>query len=205
MTGQNPLSYNSRNPSGFIVANSVDAQGNLQTAQGHGDNYAASYAARLFGGASQAGATLSAGLATTYTGLCLSNPAGSGKNLIVQAVSAELIVAPAADLALGLIAGWSAAGVVTHTTPVTAFGTEKIGSATLASIAKLDAACTIVGTPAWLRWMFANSASAGLGGFYVDLKGGIILIPGAYLAIGGNVAGPAAGMLGSFEWEEAPV
>lgn len=198
--GQSPLAFVALSSKKAVTPGQVDALGNLGVAQGHGDYFQNTNAGTTFGGANQAGATLSAGLATTYTGLCLSNPAASGKNLAIQNVNAQIIVAPGAVLALGLIVGFSAAGVVTHTTPITLLQNSLINGA--APVAKLDAACTIVGTPAWFRWLFANAASAGLGGFNYDAKGGIIIPPGGYIAIGANVAGPTAGLVGSFEWTE---
>lgn len=199
--GQSPLAFVALSKAKAITPGAVDGQANLATAQGQGDYYTGALAGRQFFGASQGGVTLSAALATTYTGLCLSNPAASGKNLALQRVNGQVLVAPGATLALGLIVGFSAAGVVTHTTPITAFGNSLINGGN-ASIAKLDAACAIVGTPEWYRWLWANGASAGLGGFNTDIGGGLIIPPGGYVALGANVAGPTAGVVGSFEWTE---
>lgn len=200
---QNPLAFIAKNKSNAVVPGFLDAQSALFGAQRHGKYYEASYGATLFGGANASGATLSAALATTYVGLCLSNPAANTNNLIVQRVTGQIIVAPAAVLALGLIVGYSAAGVVTHTTPVTPI-TKKPGSGATAT-GKLDAACTIVGTPAWCDWLTTTPLAADLPGFVYDVDGAIVIMPGGYCAIGANVAGPSAGFVGSFEWEEAPL
>lgn len=203
---QGPLAATiAKNTSNAQVALQLDQQGALGVGQAHGKYYASSKAKRTFGAANLlAGAALSAGLATTYTGFCLSNPAGSGKNLVVQKVSGIIIVAPAAVLALGLIKGFAAGGITAHTTPIVGIASEFIGDAT-ASIAKADAACTLVGTPVFDRWLAGNAASAGLFGFLTDIDGEIVIPPGGYLAIGANVAGPAAGLVGSMTWEELPV
>lgn len=172
----------------------------------HGRKYTQSYLGNRFGGAnsSAAGVTTSAGLATTYLGLCLSNPAGNTKNLVIGKVSAQFIVAPATVTAIGLIVGYSAAGVVTHTTPLTPLS-KLIGSTTIATTAKLDSACTIVGTPAWLEWLTETLIATDLPSFNGDMEGSIVLPPGAYCAIGTSIAGPASGFVGSFDWEEVPV
>ena len=84
---------------------------------------------QLFMGANPSGVTTSAALATTYVGLCLSNPAGNasgGKpiNLLVRRVSGVVIVAPAAVLAFNLITGYAAGGVTVHTTALTPFSAQ---------------------------------------------------------------------------------
>lgn len=198
---QGPLAaYGAKNPQGFAAPTNVDAQGAQLGAQAHGKYYEAAYAGRLFVGANVTGATLSAALAATYTGLCLNNPAGSGKNLSVQRITGQAIVAPAAILALGLIGGFLAAGITVHTTALTPLS-QKLGSG-LAPVGLVDAACTLVGTPAWFARLTTTQLSADLFGFVYDADGAIVLEPGAYLAIGANAAGPASGFVGSIEWEE---
>lgn len=182
-----------------IGVGQLGPQNSLWSDSRHARDYTAAFNQVLFFGANATGATLSNGLATTYTGLCLSNPAGSGKNLAVIAVGISINVATASSLAVGLISGWSSAGVVTHTTPVTGIANGFIGS-TAASIAKLDAACTIVGTPLWTRLLLEASTGVAAGNF--DLNGQLVIPPGGYVAIGASAAGSASGLLGSFLWEE---
>lgn len=202
---QGALGSNVAVEGGARVPLSLDSQGAASFAARHGALNAAALAAVLFAGANQAGATISAALATTYTGLCLSNPAGSGVNLSLLRVSGSLIVAPAAEIAMGLITGWSAAGIVTHTTALAPRCTFEHSTAPKAN---LDAACTIVGAgtsvPAWARWFNSSPTATGIFGFDEDMAGGLIIPPGGYVAIGANVAGPAAGLLGSMLWEEIP-
>lgn len=219
-----------QNPIGAFVARKftnafgpaqLDQQGALWDSQRHGKYYAAAYGApasapggqvagSLFRGSNQTGATLSNALATTYTGLCLNNPAASGVNLAVKRVAGVLNVAPTAFIALGLITGWSAAGVVTHTTSldadvVSAYVGAAASSGSVvgpASKAHLDAACTIVGTPLWDRWITASVMTADPCNFYVDIDDDLIIPPGGYVAIGASEAGPTSGLLGTFMWEE---
>lgn len=201
---QGPLKASVAQKSGKGVQFQLDPQGNQPVAPGHGEYYVPSLAKQMFSGGNQSGATLSAALATTYTGLCLSNPAGTTKNLIVKRVTGIIIVAPAAFLGLGLITGFAAGGITVHTAAITQINNDFIGDAT-ASIAKLDAACTLVGTPAWNRWLAGEAATATNPQFVLDMKDVIIVPPGGYVAIGANVAGPTAGLLGSFEWQEQTI
>lgn len=201
--GQNPYGAQIALKAGTTVPGfaALDLLGGLSV-NALGRNAAGAFGKKLFAGANQAGATLSNGLATTYTGLCLSNPAASGKNLYVGRVTGAFVVAPAAFIGIGLIQGFVAGGITAHTTPVTPTPVL-IGDATI-PVAKVDAAATLVGTPAWLKWLWASTATGGLGTFSQDQEGAIVIPPGGYIAIGTLLAaGPTAGFIGSFEWIEA--
>jgi hypothetical protein len=222
MAGQSPLAFIANLFSGAIGAGRLDQQRALWETQRHGKYYASTYgtpiipspltAARAganFRGSNSASATLSAGLATTYTGLCLSNPATATVNLKVRRFAGAMFAAPGTFIALGLISGWAAAGITVHTTAInTNILNGYIGAApTAGSIvgpapqANLDAACTLVGTPLWDRWITGNASSGALVSFAIDLDDDTIIPPGGYMAIGANVAGPA-GFLGTAGWEE---
>lgn len=188
---------------GAFGAPNLGKQGDLSQSALHGEKYTQAYGGNLFTGASPSAVTLSAALATTYVGLCLSNPAANTKNLVVRRVSGVIIIAPATFLALGLVAGYAAGGITVHTTPITTLASALVGTGA-APTAKLDSACTLVGTPYWADWLQANAATGGNANFSTDIQGGLVLPPGAYVAIGANAAGPASGFLGSFEWEEVP-
>ena len=187
-----------------LTPSQLDVEGNTQSVQAHGNSYNAAFNKRLFFGANQAGVTTSAALATTYTGLCLSNPAASIANLSVRRVSGALIVAPAALTAYGLIVGWSAAGIITHTTPLTSLQPEFIGNTTVPQ-ALVDAACTLVGTPAWNAFFAITPSTTGVVGFNMDINGEIVIPPGGYMAIGSTIAGSSSGLLASISWEEIPL
>jgi hypothetical protein len=208
---QGPLPfYSAQNPLKVPAPQHLDAQGAQYVVERHGSSFGATYNGNIYWGANQAGVTTSAGLATTYVGICLSNPAGSGKNLAIGKVSAYLTVAPAV-LGVGLIVGYAAAGVVTHTTPLTVYSdligaTASAPNGTLVGtpVGLVDGACTIVGTPLWRQPLGVGLVSANLLSVWEDMNGSIILPPGAYLAIGTNVAGPTSGFWGSIQWEENP-
>lgn len=199
---QYPLSLNMQRPgSTAFTAIEGDSEGNTQIVQVHGTTYNAAFNKRLFFAANQSGVTTSAGLATTYTGLCLSNPAASTVNLTIRRVTGVLIVAPAALTALGLIIGFAAGGITAHTTPLTSLQSEFIGNATVPQ-ALVDTACTLVGTPTWNQFLALTPSATGVVGFNVDLNGETVIPPGGYLAIGSTIAGPASGLLASIDWEE---
>lgn len=202
---QYPSNYNMQRPgSTALTAIAGDPEGNSQIVQAHGDSYNASFSKRLFFGANQAGVTTSAGLATTYTGLCLSNPAASTVNLSPRRITGVIIVAPAALTAFGVIVGYSAAGIVTHTTPLTSLQSLLVGSAAVPQ-GLVDTACTLVGTPAYAAFIGLTSAATSVASFSLELQASIIIPPGGYMAIGTTIAGPTSGLLASISWEENPL
>ena len=187
------------------VAAQYGKQRELWTGLRHGKYYAGSYGGLSGFAANQTGATTSVGLATTYVGLCVSNPAGSTVNLVIQKVAAAITVAPAAAIGVGLIGGYAAGGVTVHTTPLTVYN-NMIGTAVTAFQGLADAAATIVGTPIWVDWMETiPTTTIGFSAFAKDIDGEIILPPGAYLAIGTTAATGTSGLFGKISWEEVPV
>jgi hypothetical protein len=160
-------------------------------------------APNTFLAANPSGVTTSAGLATTYVGIVLSNPAGSGVNLIIRRVAGQFIVAPATVTGFNLITGYAAGGITVHTTPLAPF--SRIIGTGPAPLAKVDSAATLVGTPVYTMALGETTLATELASFNYDLEGSIILPPGAYAAIGTTIAGPASGFIGSFQWEEATI
>lgn len=188
---------------------SLGPQQDMLVSQLHGKYYEPAARKISFHGANQAGQTTTVGLATTYTGLCLSNPNGSGKNVVLNRVGYSFIVAFAAGSAIGLMVGYSSTDV-THTTPGsprnnfidTNFGT--------AGVAKIDTSATLPVAP--VVYALFGSGETGaitttphIGPTIVDFDGGLILPPGAYAAIYTSTASGASGLLGSFHWDEVPV
>lgn len=149
---------------------------------------------------------VSVALNTTYTGLCLSNPLGSGKDLILLAAQFAISVAEVAIATQHLIGGFSATASVTHTTPLAAPGIQNayLGSGN-APVAKVDSAATIP-TPAYilpLRSGFTAGALGGPGmGQIADLGGLILIPPGGFICIGALTAVTGFGCM---VWEEQPV
>lgn len=148
------------------------------------------------------------GLATTYTGLCLSNPIGGNFNLVITKIGFAFIVAFAAGSTIGLMTGYNNATNVTHTTPVTPrcqYFTSASGSVGL-----LDSAATLPTAPTLNVVLGAGLTGAittatVVAPTIVDLDGSIILPPGAYCAFYTSTASGAAGGAFSFQWEEVPI
>lgn len=156
---------------------------------------------RVFAAASQAAQAVSVALATTYTGLCLSNPIQSNVILVPLQIGLALSVAPAAIASLGLIGGYSTTTDVTHTSAITPMqGLIKGGS----GIAKADSQATIP-TPVWLQHIMGGFTAAALpatGPQLIDLGGAWIVPPGGFIAVGALTAVTG---LWSMNWLELPV
>jgi hypothetical protein len=173
-----------------------------------GDYYEPCYRRASFSAANQTPRVTNVGLNTASTGLILSNPVGSTVNLVLKFIGWAFPVAPAADLVVGLALGYNSGTNVTHTTPVTprsnfyGVGASPVGlvdeSATLPTVDVLVMVFGKVDTAA------ITTSSAQSNGF-VDLKGSIILPPGAYAHIYTSSVANAAGFLGSFSWDEVPI
>jgi hypothetical protein len=168
----------------------------------------ANYRGQIFSGCTQAASVTTVAFATTYVGLCLSNPSGSGKNIHLINVGYSFPVAPAAVSIVGLMTGWIAAGVTTHTTALTPKQSFWSGSM-VSPVGLLDAACTLPTTPVLERILGA----ADTGAVTVDrnvltvanIDGGIILAPGGYVAIYTSTVANTAGFVASMQWAEMPL
>jgi hypothetical protein len=179
-------------------------QGDQIVSELHGRYYEQAYRQNMFSGAA-VGLTTTVGTATTYTGLVLTNPIGSGVNLVPNKLGLAFLVAFAAASAIGLMRGYSATTAVVQTTPVTPSNTltgANSGKGLLASSATLPVTPTIV-----------QIMEAGLTGAITttvnsvslfDLEGSIAIPPGGFLAIYTSTASGAASMAASMQWEEVP-
>jgi hypothetical protein len=169
----------------------------------HGRYYEATFRKSVFSGAAVA---TTVGLATTHTGLCLTNPIGSNVNLVLNVVGVGELVAPAAAALIGIATGYNAATAVTQTTPITPqnnFVGGGAGAGLLASSVTLPTAPTV-------RSVFGSMGTAAATAFaaVVDvntLEGSIIIPPGGYACTYTSTASGAAGMGFSFQWEETPI
>lgn len=181
--------------------------GDLIVSELHGVCYEAAYRRTLFNGAI-VGQVTTVGLATTYTGLCLSNPVGSQVNLVLWKVGYAFIVAFAAGSAVGIMTGYNSTTNVTHTAAVTPrsqfFGVGGSGIGLLDSSATLPTAPTVNTIFGAGLTGAITTTPFGLGGV-IDLQGSIILPPGAYAAVYTSTISGAAGGAFSFTWEEVPI
>lgn len=170
----------------------------------HGRYYEQAYRGNVFFAASQAATAWSVALNATHTGLVVSNPAGSAFNLVMLTASFALSVAPAAIASIGLFAGFAAAGIVAHTTPLVPM-TTLISTTQATGRGKADGAATLVGTPTWVTQMIGGFTAAALPSTtpsVIDLGGVFVIPPGGYFGIGALTAVTG---FGSLIWEEVPV
>jgi hypothetical protein len=180
--------------------------GEIIVSELHGAHYEQAYRKNMFTCSSQAGATTTVGFATTYTGLCLSNPLASTVNLAINKVAVAFLVAFPAAAAIGMMAGNSATNV-THTTPGTIYSSN-IGSGAV-SQARVDVAATLPATPV-LHSMFGSGLTGAIttavdsAPMVVEYNGSIIVPPGSFVALFTSTASGVAAMWASFEWEEIP-
>ena len=176
-------------------------QNDLWLTPRHGKYYNASYAnASAFTVA--AGVTTSVGTTTTYTGLCLSNPAASTVNLVLQRITGGYNVTSTASITvIGLITGWVAGGVTAHTTPGTVYSNNIGGTTVFQGLS--DTACTLIGTPVWTR-IFTDIIVSTVAGaaFSYDAEGEIIIPPGGFACIGTSAASGTSGLYATMSWEE---
>ena len=201
---QNPIFLPFVSPAKTLKPGQLDYQGDMLVSQAHGTKYWEAYNKNVFFAANQAALASSAGLAPTYLGLCLSNPAASTKNLVVMNVTAALVAVPSAVTFLGLIVGWAAGGITAHTTPSTTLQPSFLGNTTVPQ-GLVDTACTLVGTPTWNR-ILGQSPTALIAPYSnMEVNGGIVIPPGGYMALGTSIASPSSGFWGSIEWEEVAV
>lgn len=164
----------------------------------HGRYYETTYRGSMFRVANQAAVTTTAALATTWTGLAISNPANSGVNAIVNKFTcAQFAVGAAAAIGIMTGAGAAAGSLV----PSNCFQGGATGRVTASAGAT-------IGTPI-LQYVFGQAgslATTGYGvtpGLVVDLEGSLILPPGFYAASYTTIATTTALIFG-FQWEEIP-
>ncbi len=163
---------------------------------------------QFFGGNNTTATITTVGVAPTYTGLCLYNPAGTTVNLVLNKVGYSFLVAFAAAATIGLMVGWSAAGIVTATQAGAPGASSLIGIGA-GGQGKCALSATLVGTPV-LHTVFGEGLTGAVnllpeyGPTVVDMEGSVILPPGAYAAIYTSTASGAASLVGSFQWSEVP-
>ena len=201
ITGQvGPVAANASD--GVAVVPRLGHTGELVVQELHGRYVETMARGAMFTAMNQGAQAVSAGVSTTYTGLLIYNPIGSGVLVALNKVKFALSVAPAAIATIGLISGFAATGGVTVGTTATTIASNQVGSAKR-SAALAYSAATIT-TAAWLADLLDGFTAAALPSPtpIIDLEGAYGILPGGYIAIGAltTVTG-----LGSMSWEELPL
>ena len=188
------------------ITNRGGHQGDLIVSELHARYYEDNYRKNKFYGSNGATPSVTTvALATTYTGLCLYNPAGSTVNVVIDKVGYSFLVAFPAASTIGLLVGWAAAGIATASAAASPGASSLIGSGALPQ-GKCALSATLVGTP-YLHTVFGEGLTGAITTIpeainIVDLEGSVILAPGAYAAIYTSTVSGAASLAASFQWTE---
>lgn len=195
---------NNPDSSNLITAR-LGKQGDQLFSELHGRYYEQTYRGNVFNVASQVVATTSVGLATTYTGLCLSNPRNSGVNLVLNKCTMMQSVIQATQIeAFAIAFGFNTSTDVTHTAAVVP-QSALVGSG-LTPLAKADSSATLPTAPLYGAFIGQTStATAQPTQSTLDFEGSVILKPGSYACWVTPAQASVAGMWFSFSWEEVPI
>lgn len=168
--------------------------------------YEMAYRKTAFTAAIQAVATTTVGLATTYTGLCLSNNVGNSVNLVLTKASIMQSVIQSTQIeAYAIACGFNATTNVTHTTPLVSIKNDFIGSGTTAQ-GTADTSATLPTAPFYHTFVQnTGTATANGTGSVIDIEGSIILPPGGYAMWVTPAQASVAGLWFGFSWIEVPV
>lgn len=196
MANQNLVGQQSSTDGAFVYGR-AGKQGDLIKSKLHGDLYEQAYRGNLFSVTNQAAVTTTAGLATTFTGLAIANPAGSGVNLVLRHFQCAQFAVGAAG-AIGVMVGsGAAAGSLT-------VRNAKVGGP--ASTSTTASAGATIATPILERIVgsVGSLATTGYGllpSISHDFEGSLIIPPG-YFAASFTSAVTTSALLFGFVWEE---
>ncbi len=180
----------------------VDVDGGMVSAGGDGVFAHAVREGDCYYGANQTGCVWTVGLATTNTGLCVSNPVGSGKILSILMAGYSEIVAPT-----GINDAWLAGGYHASTSVVAGVaGTAinlKLGGSTGAG--KVWTGSTLPVAPTYIMPIQTGHTAAALSGGSPCLQtiNGLIQVPaGGFVIVACFTIGVAVGAKAAILWRE---
>ncbi len=167
------------------------------------DTYVGNGAREIYLASTQAGQATSTGLSTTQTGITLTNPAGSGKTLVLLQLNGAVSAAPAGAAPLVLAANVNpVAAAVTQTTPLIVrkanLGVAGTGAGLAASAVTLPAAPVVV---AAIQTPIAAS-SITPANINVTFDGSLCVSPGCAISLS-SITTAVTGIW-SLVWEEVP-
>lgn len=184
--------------SGISLPFLVDGEGMSLVKQAGGKYADAALKGRLFCVSNQAAVATTAALATTWTGLGVANPTGSGKLLVIHEFSWALSVVAPADGVLGLMtstdSGFAAAIAARCTRNAYATSVAYCDDGATIATPVLEKVVSTYGTGAVTTWQ-------GAGPQVCKLDGSIILAAGRSVLTYTTTACTAA-LVFSFLWEE---
>lgn len=139
---------------------------------------------QVFVASTQAGVATSTALSATQTGFTLTNPAGSGKNLIVEDLVVACTTAPGGAATLVLAANVNpVAAAVTQTTPLTVRSAKLGNPGTAVGLAA--SAVTLPAAPVVIRAIGGPVAASQINPPYFkdEVAGAVVLEPGTAVSV----------------------
>lgn len=155
----------------------------------------------VFVASNQAAQAMSTALSTTQTGFTLTNPVGSGMNLIVLQTSIAIATAPAGISTIVYAANVNTiAAAVTQGTPLTV-RSAKLGSSQQ-PVGLAASACTLPAAPVVVRSVSGPVATGSVSSTYIldDVQGALVLTPGTALSL--NALTTAISCIVAMTWQE---
>jgi hypothetical protein len=187
---------------GASVTARAGRTGELDVADTHGRYQEATYRGNVFLASNQAAQSLSTALSATQTGFTLTNPAGSGKLLVVLDACIALASAPAGISTLVWAANVNTvAAAVTQTTPLTVRSANLGFAGTAVGLAA--SAVTLPAAPVVVRPVSGGPVATGsvTSAFIRDeIAGSLILQPGTALSL--SALTTAISVICGLVWEE---
>lgn len=185
------------------VAAQFGKQRELWTSDKNGKYYLGTYAGTAGFIANQAAVTLTALAATTYTGLAIQNPTGSGVNLAIQEIQGVSAVLSAAVMqSVGFVGG---SGVYTPADSLTPYS-SKLGASNSKLLAVPTASATVATTQVLVIPCANTQIASGAYAFHIDVNGEFIVPPGEWAGfVQLTGAGTAVTFWGAISWQEVPV
>jgi uncharacterized membrane protein YqgA involved in biofilm formation len=191
----------------------MDKQGAQIMSNLHAPFYEQTYRGNVFSlsVATAAAITAFTGGAAGTPQIALWNPSGSGRNaVIISANYGNAVAASAAGtVAWGLYFGQTAAITQATTTAPTSMVTLATGGSVMTgfrnvALTSSTALSNVIPIGSYY-WATAAGAALVTSAGEVELKGKLIIPPGAVVALGGSSALTSATWIGSLVWEEVPL
>jgi hypothetical protein len=186
---------------GAVSTGRASKDGPVVTQDAHGRYLEAAYRGNTFALCNTQATAFAAGIATAVaTGLILSNPSTSSKNLSLLQFAYSQVGTTVAQVALAVYS----VAVTTNTTSASPVSTFINKGGTTVATGSVNGAWAAAGTPILPVYSNVNSSltSSSAVPVILDLGGSIVLAPNSAIAV---VATAATTGISSFLWEETPV
>ena len=212
MINQNIVGQPSAAGANAILSGRAGQLGDNIVSELHGRYYETTYRSNSFllSVSTAAAVTAFAGGAAGTPMLAIFNPAGSGRNAVLNKVSIGNVVAASGAGTVSFALWFGTTATITQATTVTPWnmGTQLQSGSVVTGFRNvaLTSGSAASNAIALSSYYWATAAGVGLVSDGVsDIEGGVIIPPGSYCALGGSAALTSATWIGSMQWEEVPV